>query len=140
LLRIAKCSCGALRAEANGDPEAVSVCHCLEYQRRTGSAFGVAAFFAREAVRFFGECSTYARAGDAGRKVVFRFCALCGSTLWWETERFPGRVALAMGAFADPAFPWPVRSFYQQTRHRWVDLPRDIPAHAAGRDSPQIAR
>jgi hypothetical protein len=126
--------------EAEGDPEAVVVCHCLECQRRTGSAFGTAAFFPREAVHITGESLRYQRDSDAGRKLDFRFCPQCGSTVWWETERHPDRIAIALGAFADPRFPAPVRSVYEQTRHRWVSLPDDIRAHIAGRDSAQVER
>ena len=46
----AKCSCGELSIRANSNPLKVSVCHCKACQRRTGSAFGVAAFYHREDV------------------------------------------------------------------------------------------
>jgi hypothetical protein len=45
MARTAHCCCGALRVEASADPDTVSACHCGECQRRTGSVFGVAAFF-----------------------------------------------------------------------------------------------
>ena len=45
MTRTAHCSCGALRVEVSADPDAVGVCHCGECQRRTGSVFGVGAFF-----------------------------------------------------------------------------------------------
>ena len=41
--REAACHCGQLRLEVTGDPFAVSICHCLACQRRTGSAFGMQA-------------------------------------------------------------------------------------------------
>jgi hypothetical protein len=41
--REAACHCGQLRLEVDGDPFAVSICHCLACQRRTGSAFGMQA-------------------------------------------------------------------------------------------------
>jgi hypothetical protein len=102
--------------------------------------FGAAAFFRREAVRIAGESRRYRRDSDAGRKLDFRFCPQCGSTVWWEAERHPDRIAIALGAFADPGFPAPVRSVYEQTAHRWVGLPDDLPAHSAGRDSAQVPR
>ena len=45
MTKTAHCCCGALRVEASADPDTVSVCHCGECQRRTGSVFGVGAFF-----------------------------------------------------------------------------------------------
>jgi hypothetical protein len=135
LSRIARCCCGALSAEAEGEPDAVVVCYCLECQRRTGSVFGVAAFFAAEAVQLSGGSEMYGRSSDAGCKLTFHFCPRCGTTVWWKTERHPGKIAIAAGAFADPDFPRPSRSVFNRSRYSWVDLPHDIPAHIAGRDS-----
>jgi hypothetical protein len=50
MTRTAHCCCGALRVEASADPDVVGVCHCGECQRRTGSVFGVVAFFKKEHV------------------------------------------------------------------------------------------
>ncbi len=38
--REAHCSCGQLRLTCEGEPVRISICHCLECQRRTGSVFG----------------------------------------------------------------------------------------------------
>jgi hypothetical protein len=140
LSRVARCCCGGLSVETEAEPDAVVVCHCLECQRRTGSAFGAAAFFAANAVRITGASNTYERISDAGRELVFRFCPFCGTTVWWETERHPGKIAVAIGAFADPKFPSPVRSVFNRSHYTWVDLPHDIPAHIAGRDSELVER
>jgi hypothetical protein len=139
-MRTAQCCCGALAVNVSAEPDSVALCHCVECQRRTGSAFGVAAFFAAAAVHVSGESSTYERISEAGQKLVFRFCPNCGSTVYWETERHPGKIAVALGSFADPEFPRPSRSVFERARHRWVGLPRDIPAHIAGRDSAPVAR
>jgi hypothetical protein len=49
--KIAHCCCGALRAEATGEPAFLGARHCTECQRRTGSAFGVGTYFPKEQVR-----------------------------------------------------------------------------------------
>ncbi len=118
--RLAACSCGALSVTCEGDPLSVSLCHCLECQRRTGSAFGIAAFFGRDKVISSGEATTFVRPADSGFDVVFHFCPRCGSTVWWEPKRMPERVAVAVGAFADPEFPAITKSVYHQHRHAWV--------------------
>ena len=41
--RTATCRCGQLRAECQGEPVRVSVCHCLDCQKRTGSVFAAQA-------------------------------------------------------------------------------------------------
>ncbi len=122
----AACSCGQLRVICEGAPLRVSLCHCLECQKRTGSLFGVAARFTREHVTIEGRATKYQRRGDDGNLVDFHFCPDCGSTVWWELDVQPGVIAVAVGAFADPDFPMPARSVYQDRRHRWLELPEKI--------------
>jgi hypothetical protein len=122
--RTATCACGQLRATCRGEPLKVSLCHCRECQRRSGGPFGVAAFFPREAVAARGEWREFRRPSDSGFDVVFRFCPTCGSTVLWEATRLPDRIAVAAGAFADPAFPPPGQAVYGEHRHAW--LPEDL--------------
>jgi hypothetical protein len=118
--RAATCACGQLRVNCAGDPVKVSLCHCLDCQKRTGSAYGIAAFFSREDVEQEGEFRTYRRGSDSGFAVNFHFCPHCGSTVFWGPERKPDAVGVAVGSFADPAFPSPSQSVYDERRHAWV--------------------
>ena len=52
--REAACHCGQLRLEVTGDPFVVSICHCLDCQRRTGSAFGMQSAFKPDQVEIVG--------------------------------------------------------------------------------------
>jgi hypothetical protein len=119
----ASCSCGQLRLVADGDPVRVSICHCLACQQRTGSAFGVQARYDEDRVRIEGRFTEYLRVSDDGDERIFRFCPDCGSTVFYTYPGAPGVVAVPVGAFADPAFPAPVRSIYESRRHPWVGLP-----------------
>ncbi len=86
----ATCSCGQLRATAEGDPIRVSVCHCLACQRRTGSAFGVQARFAGEQVAVSGDWQEYVRLSDEdGEPRRFRFCGRCGRPCFTATAQTP---------------------------------------------------
>lgn len=121
--RTARCSCGKLEVRCVGEPASVSLCHCLECQKRTGSTYGIAAFYPRSAVEASGQATTYTRSSDSGHPVTFHFCPDCGSTVYWEPGRKPDFVAVAVGAFADPGFPEPTQSVYRQHRHSWVREP-----------------
>jgi len=118
--RIAACACGQLQARCTGAPAKVSLCHCRACQRRTGSTYGIAAFFPSECVTVQGAAQTYSRASDSGYPVTFHFCPHCGSTVYWEASRKPDMVAVAVGAFGDPAFPAPTQEVYTECRHAWV--------------------
>jgi hypothetical protein len=129
--RTASCACGQLRITCLGEPQKVSLCHCLDCQRRTGSTYGVAAFFLREEVRAEGRASTYKRSSERGLAVVFHFCPDCGSTVFWEPERKPEAIAVAVGSFADPSFPAPTQSVWDERRHPWVTFSATPPPSGA---------
>jgi hypothetical protein len=119
-MRVATCACGQLSARCTGEPALVSLCHCRDCQKRTGSAFGIAAFFARANVATGGQARAYTRTSDSGYDVTFHFCRNCGGTVFWEPRRKPDMVAVAVGSFADPSFPPPTQAVYDQHRHPWV--------------------
>ena len=120
MARLASCACGNLRATCTGEPRKVSLCHCLACQRRTGSTYGIAAFFGREDVQVDGPSKCYTRQGDSGFAVRHYFCPDCGSTVFWEPLRRPELIAVGVGSFADPAFPAPSQAVYVEHRHPWV--------------------
>lgn len=121
--RIASCSCGQLSARVIGAPVRVSICHCLACQRRTGSVFGQQARFPRENVTISGESTRYSRVGDAGSRATFYFCPQCGATVAWEAEGLESWFTIPVGAFADPGFPPPAVSVYEERMHGWVVPP-----------------
>jgi hypothetical protein len=118
--RTASCSCGGLRVVCEGEPKKVSLCHCFACQRRTGSAYGLAAFFSNKDILVDGRSKPYARRSDSGFPVTFHFCPDCGSTVFWKPERLPDLTAVAVGAFADPAFPKPTNAVHLESRHWWA--------------------
>jgi len=122
--RHAACACGQLKLVAEGEPVRMSICHCLQCQRRTGSAFGFQTHYPREQITAIqGRSSTFVRNGDSGNSVTFHFCPECGSTVYWEPGGHPGRITVAVGAFADPTHPAPHNSVYEISRHPWVRVP-----------------
>lgn len=74
-----------------------------------------------------GESSQYVRIGDEGSKVVFSFCPKCGATVHYSVEGYDEEnIAVPLGAFADPGFPAPTFSVYEERMHSWVGLPPGI--------------
>lgn len=124
--RLASCSCGQLTATVEGDPVRVSVCHCLACQRRTGNVFGAQARFARDQVRLAGEGREWVRVGDEGGRCTFTFCPTCGATVHYVNTGQEDSVGIPVGAFADPGFPAPTFSVYEERMHAWVRMPEDI--------------
>jgi hypothetical protein len=123
--RRAECSCGQLAVEVEGDPVRISMCHCLACQRRTGSVFGAQARWPNDRVSITGRSTEYMRVGDSGNHALLHFCPTCGSTVYWYANGQPELTAVAIGAFADPSFPTPRFSVYEDRKHAWVHVPDD---------------
>ncbi|REJ74833.1 MAG: GFA family protein [Acidobacteria bacterium] len=124
--RTASCSCGQLRAEVDAAPIRISICHCLACQRRTGSVFGAQARFPTRSVAVRGRATEFVRIGDEGSRATFRFCPDCGATVYYTLDVVEDAVVIPVGAFADPGFPSPTVSVYEERMHPWVTLPADI--------------
>lgn len=120
--RTASCSCGQLRIQVEGEPRGVGICNCLACQRRTGSVFAALAGFAAP-FKVYGNVTEYLRVGDQGAQFLFRFCPVCGTTVFHTEVGHDNSVSVAVGAFADPQFPAPRVSVYDCRRHPWVRLP-----------------
>lgn len=128
-MRIATCRCGSLKAECAEEPLRVSVCHCRECQRRTGSAFSAQARFPVGSVTVKGEMSTFVRTADSGSRLTYQFCPSCGSTIAYEIDQWPDVIAVPLGAFGDEAFPSPAYSIYERRKRPWVSIADDGVEH-----------
>lgn len=126
MTRTGSCCCGELTVVTTGDPDFVVACHCRECQRRTGSPFGIGAYYLRAQVRTEGAFQVYVRDARDGRKLRFHFCPKCGSTVFWELDFRPDHIAVAVGAMADPHFGTPTRSVWEESRHPWIGFDHDI--------------
>ena len=108
------CLCGAVRYRVANDPVRASACHCRNCQRRTGSAFGVGAYFREADVEIRGELRTYEYRSDETRRWLrTQFCTKCGTSVTWTAEALPGLRAIAGGSFDDP-------SWLKVDRHGWT--------------------
>ncbi|PKP83183.1 MAG: aldehyde-activating protein [Alphaproteobacteria bacterium HGW-Alphaproteobacteria-18] len=121
-VRTATCRCSQLTATCRGEPVRVSVCHCLDCQKRSGSAFAAQARWADEHVTLTGTAREWTRIADSGNRVTYRFCPDCGSTVAYTIENWPGVTAIPYGAFAGTDMPAPKFSVYDDRRHGWVEI------------------
>lgn len=88
--------------------------------------FGVQARFPETSVTITGRSSEYIRVGDEASSATFHFCPECGATVYWTSDAMEGTVAIPVGAFADPGFPGPTVSVYEERMHPWVVMPSGV--------------
>lgn len=128
-VRHASCRCGQLSARCAGEPVRISVCHCLNCQRRSGSAFAAQARFPADQVTISGEAKEWVYVGDSGNRAVFHSCPTCSATVWYRNETLPDTIAVPIGGFADPNFPPPHFSVFENRKHPWVAILGDEVEH-----------
>ncbi len=128
--RMASCRCGQLKAMVTGLPVRVSVCHCLNCKKRSGSAFAVQARWPAEQVTIEGQSKTWVVVADSGNRGTFHFCPECGSDVYYEINgKFDGLIAIPLGAFDDPWFVSPKFSVWEERKNAWVEIVGDDVEH-----------
>jgi hypothetical protein len=129
----AKCQCGQLSARLPGPSAVVIACHCSDCQRRSGAPFGVLAYYPEDSLGITGEATRYVRPTATGGTFETFFCPRCGSTVYVRAGKHPTSIGIAVGAICDPAYPAPVRSVWEQSKHDWVVIPEPAQHFQQGR-------
>jgi hypothetical protein len=112
-------------------PTMHGICHCTNCKRRTGSAFGISAYFDRATVvSRTGETAVYAfHHAPQNHDQERHFCPKCGTTLFWYVSALPETIGIAGGCFADDNLPDPTYSVTDKKRETWLTLPSDWKVH-----------
>lgn len=78
-----QCHCGAIKYEADLDPDSVGICHCTDCQAISASAFRTVGIVKPGAFTLLtGQPKIYIKTGDSGNKREQAFCDNCGSGLY----------------------------------------------------------
>lgn len=125
---VASCSCEQLQVTLLGDPDMVVACNCTRCQKRSGSPFGVGAYYRRDRVRSVeGQSKDFDRVTDSGRGLSTKFCPDCGTSVYWSLDMRPDHYGIAIGCITDPAITRPARVVWAQSKHDWIEFPEDMP-------------
>jgi hypothetical protein len=81
------CACGAIRIEAEADPEKTQICHCTDCQAGTASAFRVSIPVPGATFKMTGTPTVYVKTtAESGNPRVQTFCPTCGSPIYSTTQ------------------------------------------------------
>ncbi|QND52330.1 GFA family protein [Phyllobacterium sp. 628] len=96
------CHCGKITFEAEIDPDTVTICHCTDCQKLTGTAFRVSVPAISGTLQFLASTpKTYVKMADSGNERVQGFCADCGSPIYSTSPGpNPSRYGLRVGCLA----------------------------------------
>jgi hypothetical protein len=124
--RQGRCHCGAVHFTAMGEPLFVVLCHCESCRRSTGGAVVACCGFRREDVAFAGAAPTYYASSPGVRR---GFCARCGTSLTFESTRWPDDVHLMVGNFDVPETFTPQCHVFAAERMPWLHFADGLPRY-----------
>jgi hypothetical protein len=112
------CRCGAVRYEADGEPEHSALCGCEECRRSSGAFLTGWALFPRDRVTVTGTPASHNSSGDVER----HFCATCGTGLFFLSETaFPGKIDIQTASLDDPEALPPQACIQMADAPRWME-------------------
>ena len=119
------CLCGAVRFEVTPPTKWCAHCHCTLCRRAHGAAF--VTWFGVERDRFAvlsGEehIAWYQSTPTARRG----FCRRCGSTMFFEGERWPGEIHIALASMDGPIDRSPKAHVFFDRHVAWIVLGDDL--------------
>jgi hypothetical protein len=120
------CHCGNITFEAEIDPDAVTICHCTDCQRLTGTAFRISVPAAADKLHFIsGTPRTYRKTADSGRQRVQGFCADCGTPIYsTSASAQPSHYGLRVGCLAQRDQLAPRQEVWLRSALAWLpDMP-----------------
>jgi hypothetical protein len=124
MMRTARCSCGECKVEVEGDPTLNGLCNCDDCRRRTGAPFSWSVYFPNDAVRKIEGPLTTRVVESTNPQTSRRFCAKCGSTLFWTSDG-AAETGFAAGCFNDPTLPAPSVVVRYPQRMPWAVFPAE---------------
>jgi hypothetical protein len=123
------CHCRKIAYEAELDPARVSICHCLDCQTLSGSAYRVSAPVSRESFRLLsGEPRIYVKTAESGNRRAHAFCGDCGAPVYSGAEHDTPTYSLRIGALDQRDQLRPQKQIWCESKVRWSSDITAIPA------------
>lgn len=113
------CHCGAIRYEAQINPDNVILCHCTDCQTMSGAPFRVNVPVLIEKFKLVGEPTRYLKIGSSGAKIATTFCGVCGTPIYSCAAEDPKFVNLRLGSTTQRAKLPPKRQGFCASAMSW---------------------
>jgi len=125
------CLCGAVRYEASGEPFHATFCHCRTCQLAAGAPVVAWVTFPSEGFRWTrGAPATYPSSPGVSRG----FCAQCGTTLTYDSEKAPEEMDIATATLDTPAAAPPADHIWVRSRQPWMRCDDGLPEFSTKRE------
>src|ERR1700740_2767668 len=120
------CHCGFITYTAEVDPDSVGICHCMDCQTLSGSAFRISVRAAKDAFSLrSGQPKIYVKTAESGTKRAQAFCPECGTRIYAAAVSDPQTFNIRLGTIRQRAGLRPKRQIWCRSALPWVmDLGR----------------
>lgn len=124
-----RCHCGTITYEAEVEPGTVNVCHCLDCQTLTGSAFRANIQASADSFHILsGSPRRYIKTADSGARRVHAFCENCGAPVYSCAPENTKTYSLRVGALDErQLLGHPTRQIWTKRRLEWVPKLDGVP-------------
>lgn len=125
-----ECLCGAVAFEAEIEPGQVFLCHCLDCQVQSGTAFRTVARARPDSLRVTkGAVRVYEKVAESGSARALAFCPECGTSIYGGPgQGSEGMLSLRVGVLRQRGELAPIAQVWCRSRQPWLDgldaLPR----------------
>ena len=125
--RTGGCQCGAIRYRLEGDILRLNICHCLDCQKQSGSAFGMSLIVKEDVFQLTsGTLKTFETTVSSGRTKTCAFCPECGVRIYNTTSAL---MSIKPGTLDDTSWLTPDAHYWTKRKQEWTQLPDDIPCY-----------
>lgn len=125
------CHCGAITFAAEVDPGRVTLCHCTDCQRLTGTAFRTTVPTAVETfVLKSGTPKIYVKTtAESGHPRIQAFCGDCGTPIYACAAKDPVTYGIRVGTLNERGQLRPARHIWWRSAVPWITSLDALPRH-----------
>jgi hypothetical protein len=118
------CLCNAVRYRLDAPPLFTHACHCLDCQKKTGTAFGMTTIVLRDDL-VITHGATVPTALSPRRTA--HGCAACDTWIYITSTRHRASVTLRSGTLDDASIATPQAHIWVKRKQPWLALPDGVP-------------
>lgn len=124
------CHCGKITYEAEVDPAKVTICHCTDCQKLTGSAYRVTVPAPKAAFRLLtGQPKIYIKTAESGTQRAHGFCPDCGTPIFATQVTDPQVYGIRVGTTRQRAELRPGKQAWCRSALGWTMNIEALPQH-----------
>ena len=119
-----ECQCGNVQYSIGGKAYRLFVCHCIDCQKQSGSAFGMSLIIEPDSFQLStGKLSMFLTSTASGREKTCAFCPNCGVRIYNLTNAL---MSIKAGTLHDTSHLSPDAHYWTKRKQPWIRLPDDV--------------